>query len=114
MTGNPKGMSDRTFAVLQLGTDAVKMLALLKTYSREEVIDVLPHLASTGFTGEQFTALRSAIQAHLDSQILAVGQEQIRAVNRLNRSTTILSGIAIACTVLLGVISLATSCGAHR
>ena len=113
MTANPKGTSDRTFAALQLGTDAVKILALLKTYSRQEIIDVLPHLASTGFTGEQFTALRSAVQAHLDSDLVKVGEDQIRAVNRLNRSTTILSVIAIVCTVILGVVSVATSCTAH-
>jgi hypothetical protein len=144
MSSNPKGLSDRTFAALQLGTDGVKILALLRTYTRDEVIDVLPHLASTGFTGEQFTAIRAAVQAHLDAELLKehiatlqqvnrdqiaalttlherqvaelqnVSSAQIAAVNRLNRSTTILSVIAIVCTVILGLVSLATSCAVHR
>jgi hypothetical protein len=140
MSSNPKGLSDRTLQVLQLGTQTEKMLALLRTYSLDEVIDVLPHLASTGYTGEQFTALRGAVQAHLDGELLKqnvsalqrVNSEQIAAlkdlhekhvaelqkmsaaqvaaVNRLNTSTTFLSVMAIVCTVILGVISLATSC----
>jgi hypothetical protein len=44
------------------------------------------------------------------AELQKMSAAQVAAVNRLNTSTTFLSVMAIVCTVILGVISLATSC----
>jgi len=81
-------------------------LEALESAETPVIVGLLSQLGSTGTTGAQLEALRESARALLDARLSA---ENIQAMQSLEAAATRLSKVAIAVTVVLGVLGLATA-----
>ena|SRR5438445_5340798 len=100
--------------IIGLRSNQAAVVARLREKSSDELIELIPYLFSTGYTGAEIEAIRVCTQslianklaAQMSASVQELNTEISRAVNELNRSTTRLTRVGWIVSAVLALVTI--------